>query len=441
MKHGTLTQGLTLFKYKITRGGSFGSLGMLGMPVAFLLPPPRNGRRREGSVLGKITKRRPQRRHCSFGESYHAIPVKYILVNSLRALANHSPIDRYLPITDTKEQFKMAETMRAIDIHGGSGPATALFLNPSTPKPVPGAGQVLVRISAFGLNRMDLFQREGRYALPPQAPSTLGVEFSGTVAASNATAASSFRPGDEVFGLAYGGAYAEYVAVSAKTLLHKPVHLSFEQAAALPETWITATQALHFVLGITEGKSVLWHAGASGVSIAGIQLSRLAGASEVYATAGSQEKCEFIERELGATKAFNYKEEDWAAEILAKTGGKGVDLIVDFVGADYFNKNLDVVARDGRICLLGLMSGGVVDQVNIGKLLYKRARVEGSTLRSRDEDYQGLLRDKLEEYLPKFESGELKIFIDTVLPFEEIVKAHQQLEENKTMGKIICTIS
>ncbi|KAK0719550.1 hypothetical protein B0H67DRAFT_156039 [Lasiosphaeris hirsuta] len=332
----------------------------------------------------------------------------------------------------------MAEIMRAIDIHGGSGPATALFVNPTTPKPIPGPGEVLVRIVAFGLNRMDLIQREGRYPLPPQAPSTLGVEFSGTVAASNAA---DFRPGEEVFGLAYGGAYAEYVAVSAKTLLHKPPHLSFEQAAGLPEVWFTATQALHFVLGMTEGKSVLWHAGASAVSIAGIQLSSQAGASGVYATAGSKEKCEFIERELGATKAFNYKEGDWAAEILAKTRGKGVDFIIDFVGADYFNKNLDVVARDGRICLLGLMSGGVVDQVNIGKLLYKRVRVEGSSLRSRDQDYQGLLRNKLEEYLSKFESGELKIFIDTVLPFEEIVKAHQQLEENKTMGKIICTIS
>jgi NADPH:quinone reductase-like Zn-dependent oxidoreductase len=118
-----------------------------------------------------------------------------------------------------------------------------------------------------------------------------------------------------------------------------------------------------------------------------------------------------------------------------------VDLVVDFVGGDYFQKNLDVVARDGRICMLGLMGGAVAENVNIGKLLYKRARVEGSTLRSRDEEYQGRLRDRLEEYLPKFESGELKVLIDTVLPWEDIVKAHQLLEENKTMGKIICTIS
>lgn len=148
-----------------------------------------------------------------------------------------------------------------------------------------------------------------------------------------------------------------------------------------------------------------------------------------------------MERELGATMAANYKEQDWVEEILKKTDGQGVDLVVDFIGGSYFQKNLDVVARDGRICMLGLMGGAVAENVNIGKLLYKRARVEGSTLRSRDEDYQGRLRDRLEEYLPKFESGELKVLIDTVLPWEEIVKAHKMLEESKTMGKIICTIS
>jgi NADPH:quinone reductase-like Zn-dependent oxidoreductase len=289
---------------------------------------------------------------------------------------------------------------------------------------------------------MDLIQREGHYPLPPQAPLTLGVEFSGTIESFGPGDHGTFKLGDEVFGLAYGGAYAQFLAVSSKMLLHKPAHLSFEQAAGVPETWITATQALHVVLGgIGAGKSILWHAGASGVSIAGIQLSRLAGASAIFATAGTADKCAFIERELGATAAFNYKEQDWAEEILKKTDGKGVDLVVDFIGGSYFQKNLDVVARDGRICMLGLMGGSVLNNVDIGKLLYKRVRVEGSTLRSRDEDYQGKLRDRLEEYLPKFDSGELKILIDTVLPWEEIQKAHGLLEENKTMGKIICTIS
>jgi NADPH:quinone reductase-like Zn-dependent oxidoreductase len=300
---------------------------------------------------------------------------------------------------------------------------------------------------------MDLIQREGHYPLPPQAPSTLGVEFSGTIVSFGPddthphSNKKQLKVGDAVLGLAYGGAYAEYISVSLTTLLPKPAHLTFEQAAGIPETWLTATQALDFVLGGIRGesgkerKSILWHAGASGVSIAGIQLSRLAGARAVFATVGSAEKCKFVERELGATRAVNYKEEDWVAEVLKETGGKGVDLVVDFVGGSYFQKNLDVVAKDGRIVMLGLMGGAVAESVNIGKLLYKRARIEGSTLRSRDEEYQGRLMERLAEYLPRFESGELKLFIDTVLPWEDIVKAHQLLEGNKTMGKIICTIS
>lgn len=287
---------------------------------------------------------------------------------------------------------------------------------------------------------MDIIQRHGNYPLPPQAPATLGVEFSGIIESFGPGDHGAFSVGSEVFGLAYGGAYAEYIAVSTKMLLHKPQHMSFEQCAGVPETWITATQALHLVLGFAKGKSILWHAGASGVSIAGIQLSRAAGASAVFATAGSDDKCSFITGELGATAAFNYKTQDWAKEIQAKTDGKGVDFIVDFVGASYFQKNLDAAARDGRIVLLGTLGGTKIPEADIGQILYKRIRIEGSTLRSRDEEYQGKLRDRLEEYLPDFEAKKLKIFVDTVLPWEQIQEAHKHMEESKNSGKIICTI-
>lgn len=287
---------------------------------------------------------------------------------------------------------------------------------------------------------MDIIQRRGLYPLPPQAPKTLGVEFSGTIESFGPGEHGDFKEGDEVFGLAYGGAYAEYIAVSSKMLLHKPSHLSWEYAAAVPEVWITATQALHLVLGFTKGKSILWHAGASGVSIAGIQLSKQAGASEVYATAGSDEKCKFVTEKIGATAAFNYKTQDWAKEIKEKTGGKGVDFIVDFVGGTYFQKNLDVAARDCRIVLLGTLGGSKVPEADIGPILFKRIRIEGSTLRSRDEEYQGKLRDRLEEYLPKFDSGELKIVVDTVLPWEKIQEAHAYMEDAKNSGKIVGTI-
>lgn len=288
---------------------------------------------------------------------------------------------------------------------------------------------------------MDIIQRRGFYPLPPQAPATLGVEFSGTIESFGPGSHGNYKVGDEVLGLAYGGAYAEYVAVSSKMLLHKPEHMSFEQAAAIPETWITATQALHMVLGFAAGKSILWHAGASGVSIAGIQLSREAGASAVYATAGSQEKCDFITSQIGATAAFNYKTQDWVEEVKKATGGKGVDFIVDFVGGDYFQKNLDVAARDCRVVLLGTLSGGKVPNADISQILYKRIRIEGSTLRSRDEEYQGKLRDRLESYCPAFKEDKLKIIIDKVLPWEEIQEAHKYMEDAKNTGKIVCTIS
>ncbi|OTB09132.1 hypothetical protein M426DRAFT_316424 [Hypoxylon sp. CI-4A] len=357
----------------------------------------------------------------------------------------------------------MGGVMRAVEVKGGKGPATSLFINPETPKPEPKEGDAIVRIKAFGLNRMDLIQREGNYPVPPQAPSTLGVEFSGIIESFGPGPHGDFQIGDAVFGLAYGGAYAQYIAVSSKMLLHKPDSFTWETAAGIPETWITATQALHLVGEFAPGKTVLWHAGvrlslydfplfppmqqlkipyikASGVSIAGIQLSRDSGASAVYVTAGTDEKCRFIERELGATKAFNYKTQDWAKEILEATGGKGVDLIIDFIGASYFQKNLIAAGKDARWVLLGMMGGTKLDGVDYGMLLYKRIRLEGSTLRSRDPDYQGRLRDKLAEYIPHFESGKLKVLIDTVLPMDDIVKAHQQLEENKTTGKIICTV-
>jgi len=335
----------------------------------------------------------------------------------------------------------MGDKMRAVDIKGGTGPADSLHII-EVPKPKPSKGEAIVKIKAFGLNRMDLLQREGHYPVPPQAGPILGVEFSGTIESLGEGTKDGFKKGDEVFGLAYGGAYAEYIAVNTHMLLHKPGHLSWEEAAGVPETWITATQAMYLVGGFEKGKSILWHAGASSVSIAGIQLSKVGGASAIYVTAGSQEKIDFCVKELGATAGFNYKTQDWSKEILKVTGGQGVDLVVDFIGQNYFQGNLDVAARDGHIVNLGAMSGTKLPAgVDIGAFVRKRIRFEGSSLRSRDPDYQGKLRDKLEEYLPKFEDGTFKIFVDKVLPWEKIIDAHKLMEKNTTKGKIICTIS
>ena len=335
------------------------------------------------------------------------------------------------------------KTMKAVDIKNGKGDASALFINDQSAVPTPTGSQALVKIKAFGLNRMDLLQREGNYPVPAGAPSTLGVEFSGTIASlpDNPSVEHGWSVGDEVFGLAYGGAYAEYIAVSTHMLIHKPKELSWEVCAGIPETWITATQAAFLIGEFKKGQSVLWHAGASSVSIAGIQLAKGEGASAIYVTASSKEKIDFC-KSLGATEGFNYKEGDWSKELLKATDGKGVDLIVDFVGANYFNQNLDAVARDGRIVNLGFLGGAVVKEpVNIGRFVQKRCRFEGSSLRSRDEIYQGKLRDQLVEHaLPKLKDGTFTVPVEKVFKMSEIRHAHELMESNKTKGKLICVV-
>ncbi|KAF9894015.1 hypothetical protein FE257_008987 [Aspergillus nanangensis] len=333
------------------------------------------------------------------------------------------------------------QTMRAVAIKGDTGPADSLFID-TIPTPTITGNQCLVKVKAFGLNRMDLLQREGKYPLPPQAPKTLGVEFSGTIVATGPEVSHGFKVGDEVFGLAYGGAYAEYIAVSGSMLMHKPQELSWEEAAGIPETWFTATQALYTVGEYQPGQTVLWHAGASSVSIAGIQLARAAGAKAIYVTASSDEKISFCVNQLGATAGFNYRTQDWAAELLKATDGKGVNVIVDYIGAGYFAQNLSAAAMDGHIVNLAFMGGiKLPEGVDISPFLRKRIRFEGSTLRSRDETYQRKLRDEVERVaLPRFVKGEFKVVVERVFPWEQVVEAHRLMESNQTKGKIICTI-
>lgn len=334
----------------------------------------------------------------------------------------------------------MSIIMRAIDIKNGTGPISHLFMNPDTPKPEPATSQALIKIRAFGLNRMDLMQREGKYNVPIQAGKTLGVEFSGVIEGLGDDPG-DFKVGDEVFGLAYGGAYAEYLVSSTRMLIHKPKELSWTTAAGIPETWITATQALHLVGCFRPGDNVLFHAGASSVSIAGIQLAKAAGASYIFITAGSDDKVQFCE-ELGATKGFNYHKDDWVKEILDKTDGHGVDVIVDFIGKNYSQKNFEVAAMDGRIVQLASLSGSRLDAgLDIGLLENKRLRWEGSRLRSRDLDYQNKLRDLLVEFaLPKFVAGTFQVPIERVFDWKDIQKAHELMESNQSKGKIICIV-
>lgn len=309
---------------------------------------------------------------------------------------------------------------------------------------------------------MDLMQREGNYPVPPQAPSTLGVEFSGVIEEVASEAESGFKKGDAVFGLAYGGAYAEYIAVSTHMLIHKPDELSWEECAGIPEVgfyltllyfhallthnpqvWITAIQAMYLVGEYKPGQSILWHAGASSVSIAGIQLSIADGAKAVYATTRSDEKNKFCVETLGATAAFNSDTSpDWSEELQKKADGKGADVIIDFMGGGFFGKNLKAAAFEGHIVNLAPLTGvKPSEDTDLSLFFRKRVRFEGSTLRARDENYQGKLRDRLVEHaLPKFKDGSFKVYIEKVMDWEKIVEAHQLMESNKTKGKIIMTI-
>lgn len=222
-------------------------------------------------------------------------------------------------------------------------------------------------------NRMDIMQREDRYPYPllPESGKIMGVEFSGVVDAIGPQCQRDFKSGDEVFGLAYGGAYAQKIAVCEKMLMHKPSNLSFEEAAGIPETFFTAIQAVHLVGNLQPGQTVLIHAGASGVGQSAIQVAKLGKAAQIFTTAGTNEKCELC-KSLGATIAINYKEKDFAEVISSATDGRGVDLIIDLVGRDYWDRNTATAAMDSRIVLVAALSGSHVEKFDLRALLNKR---------------------------------------------------------------------
>ncbi|CAL1713517.1 unnamed protein product [Somion occarium] len=335
-------------------------------------------------------------------------------------------------------------SMQAVLIKDGKGPIENLYIGEAD-KPTPKADEVLVKIKAFGLNRMDVSQREGRYPPPPGISDILGVEFSGHVV-DIGNSVERWTIGDEVFGLAGGGAYAEFIVVPETNVLKKPGHLSWVEAASLPENFLTAYQALILVGEMKEGEDVLVHAGASGVGVAAIQLARLHHAKHVIATASTSDKLNWL-RSLpsGATHTANYKTQDFAAEVKKVTEGKGVDVVIDFVGQSHWHKNIDSLAVDGRMTLLAFLSGAEVPSFNLLPILFKRLRIQGSTLRSRSKQYQADLIKKFEEnILPHITgsegAGKVRTYIHKVYPWTEIQEAHREMEANKNSGKIIAEV-
>jgi len=334
--------------------------------------------------------------------------------------------------------------MRAVLIRDDKGPIENLYFG-DVPKPKPGVGQVVVKIKAFGVNRLDIMQREGNYPPPPGASSILGVEFSGIIAEVGPEV-SNFVVGDEVLGLVDGGAYAEFVVCSEKLVIPKPNHLTWTEAASIPENFLTAFQVLVLCSEIKEGDNVLIHAGASGVGIAAIQLSRIFGAKTVTATASTKEKLDaLLALRNGATHVVNYKTQDFSAEVKKTTEGKGVDVIIDVVGQSHWKKNIDSLALDGRMTILAFLSGSEVPSVNIAPILFKRLRIQGSTLRSQSIQYQENLIQRFKaEVIQNITGckgkGPVTTYIHKVYPWTEIQEAHREMTTDKNSGKIIMEV-
>ncbi len=313
------------------------------------------------------------------------------------------------------------------------GSADGLKLQPY-PKPIPDATEVLIKVHAAGINRPDIFQRQGKYPAPVGVVQHIpGLEVAGVVE-SCGSGLSRWRPGDNVCALVAGGGYATHAIADASHCLPIPRNLSFVEAACLPETVFTVWHNVFQRGKLTKGETLLVHGGSGGIGTTAIQLARLFGAT-VYATAGSAEKTGFCER-LGATVCVNYKESDFSQQL----AGEKVDVILDSIGAPYFEKNLSLLADDGRLVFINAM-GGKQATLNVMALMQRRLTLTGSTLRSRSTEFKSTLREAVECHVwPLIESGAFKPVISHVFPLSEAARAHERMESGDFMGKLVLKV-
>ncbi|MEM6347678.1 MAG: NAD(P)H-quinone oxidoreductase [Bacteroidota bacterium] len=302
------------------------------------------------------------------------------------------------------------------------------------PKPDCGPEELLVKVKATAINRADTMQRAGKYPPPPGATDIMGLEMAGEIVETG-TKVSGWQKGEGVCALLSGGGYAEYVSIPAATAMKIPEGWDYIKAAAMPEVYLTAFQALDWIGDLQAGEKILIHAGASGVGTAATQIALLKGAEVIVtASAGKHALC----LELGANKAIDYKSEDFAAVIAEYTNGTGVNFILDFIAAPYFQSNLNSLALDGRLVMLSLMGGVKVDGINLAPILRKRLSILGSTLRSRSLDYKiSLTRAFCQFAEPFWQKGELQPVIDSIFPWTEVKEAHQHMGANQNKGKIV----
>jgi putative PIG3 family NAD(P)H quinone oxidoreductase len=325
--------------------------------------------------------------------------------------------------------------MRAAVITGYGGPEVLRVMD--VPEPVPGPGEVLVDVVASALNRADLLQRMGMYPGPQMEHEVPGLEFAGRVSALG-EGVSRWSEGDEVMGITGGAAHAERLVVNADQAVRVPVGTPLEVAGALPEVFITAWDALVLQGGLLEGGTALVHAGASGVGTAAIQLCRMLGAAVVVtASAGKVARC----LELGADRAVDYASQDWVSVVAELTDGRGVDVVLDVIGGDYLDRNADALAVGGTIMQVGLMGGGKAT-FGLGKLLVKRARLIGTTLRARSPEEKVVLSRAFEDrVVPGFEDGSLQVVVDRRYGLGDVAAAHAYMETNASVGKIALDVA
>ncbi len=326
--------------------------------------------------------------------------------------------------------------MRAIRIREAGGPEVLEVFDTTVPSPA--ADEVLIEVAAAGVNRPDILQREGRYAVPPDASPLPGLEVAGTVAAAGAEV-DEWREGDRVMALTHGGGYAEYAVASAGSCLPVPEGMTLIEAAGVPETGFTVVYNVFMRSGLEDGETLLVHGGSSGIGTTAIQLAKARGC-RVVTTAGSERKCRFCE-ELGADYAINYRETDWTEACRAYLGGANVDVVLDMVAGDYVDRNLSVLGDNGRYSLIAFQ-GGYRTSIDLRPLLARRITLTGSTLRPRSVAEKNAIRDRARELLiPALESGAVKTVVDRRFALADAASAHRHMEAGTHMGKIILTRS
>jgi NADPH2:quinone reductase len=325
----------------------------------------------------------------------------------------------------------LPEQMIAIEIENG-------VLKPAKRTiPTPSANQVLIKVAAAGVNRPDVMQRQGLYPPPPGASDIPGLEVAGTIVALDDNV-NYLKQGDKICALVPGGGYAEYCLASAALCLPIPEGLSFTQAAALPETFFTVWSNVFDRAQLQPGETLLVHGGASGIGTTTIQLAKAFNA-KVIVSAGSKTKCEFC-LQLGADAAINYKEQDFVDEIKRLTDNKGVDVVLDMIGGDYFPRNLKCMADDARLVQIAIQNGPKAE-INLLPVMLKRLTITGSTLRARDDTFKAAIAGKLlEKVWPLLASGQIKPVIHSTFALTDAALAHQLMESSRHIGKIILTV-